>query len=184
MKDLKERVVRGGLAKICAQAVTFTLRVGSLMVLARLLEPKDFGLVGMVTAFTGVLYLFRDFGLSTATVQRVNVTEEQISTLFWINIFVGAILWLSLTLAASFVVTFYHEPNLFWVTVVLATGFLFNAAGVQHSAVLERQLRFTALAIIDVISFVASITIGISFAAAGFRYWGPFAMSITPPFPA
>jgi len=184
MKDLKERVVRGGLAKICAQAVTFTLRVGSLMVLARLLEPKDFGLVAMVTAFTGVLNLFRDFGLSTATVQRVNVTEEQISTLFWINIFVGAILWLSLTLAAPFVVTFYHEPNLFWVTVVLATGFLFNAAGVQHSAVLERQMRFTALAIIDVISFVASITIGISLAAAGFGYWALVAMSITPPFVA
>jgi PST family polysaccharide transporter len=182
MKDLKERVVRGGLAKICAQAVTFTLRVGSLMVLARLLEPKDFGLVGMVTAFTGVLYLFRDFGLSTATVQRVNVTEDQISTLFWINILVGAILWLSLTLAAPFVVSFYHEPNLFWVTVILATGFLFNAAGVQHAALLERQMRFTALAAIDVISIAVSIAISIILAAAGFGYWALVTMSITPPF--
>jgi O-antigen/teichoic acid export membrane protein len=56
------------------------------MVPARLLDPKDFGLVGMVTAFRGVLYLFKDFGLSSATVQRVDVTDEQISTLFWINI--------------------------------------------------------------------------------------------------
>jgi len=182
MKDLKERVVRGGLAKICAQAVTFTLRVGSLMVLARLLEPKDFGLVGMVTAFTGVLYLFRDFGLSTATVQRVTVTEEQISTLFWINIFVGSILWLSLTSAAPVVVSFYHEPNLFWITVVLATGFLFNAAGVQHAALLERQMRFTALAAIDVISIAVSIATSIILAAAGFGYWALVTMSITPPF--
>src|SRR6267378_982967 len=182
MKDLKERVVRGGLAKICAQAVTFTLRVGSLMVLARLLEPKDFGLVGMVTAFTGVLYLFRDFGLSTATVQRVNVTEDQISTLFWINILVGAILWLSLTLAAPFVVSFYHEPNLFWLTVILATGFLFNGAGVQHAALLERQMRYTALAAIDVISIAVSIAISIILAAAGFSYWALVTMSITPPF--
>src|SRR6266850_8360900 len=136
MKDLRERAIRGGFAKVCAQAANFLLRVGSVMALARLLDPKDFGLVGMVTALTGVLHLFRDFGLSTATVQRVNVTEEQISTLFWINVLVGAILWLSLTLAAPFVVTFYHEPNLFWVTVVLATGFIFNAAGVQHSALL------------------------------------------------
>jgi PST family polysaccharide transporter len=152
------------------------------MVLARLLEPKDFGLVGMVTAFTGVLYLFRDFGLSTATVQRVDVTEDQISTLFWINILVGAILWLSLTLAAPFVVSFYHEPNLFWVTLILATGFLFNAAGVQHAALLERQMRFTTLAAIDVISIAVSIAISIILAAAGFGYWALVTMSITPPF--
>jgi len=182
MKDLKLRVIRGGFAKIAAQATTFVLRIGSLMVMARLLDPKDFGLVGMVTAFTGVLNLFRDFGLSTATVQRVHVTEEQISTLFWINILVGGILWLSLTLAAPFLVTFYHEPNLFWVTVVLATGFIFNAAGVQHSALLQRQMRFSALAIIDVISLVLSIATSISLAAAGFRYWALVAMSITPPF--
>src|SRR5437899_6983614 len=94
MQDLKERTIRGGFAKVCAQAANFLLRVGPLMVLARLLEPKDFGLVGMVTALTGVLQLFRDFGLSTATVQRLHVTEEQISTLFWINVLFGAILGL------------------------------------------------------------------------------------------
>jgi len=61
MKDLKDRVVRGGLAKICAQAVTFTLRVGSLMVLARLLEPKDLGWLGWLlrllasSTFFGIL---------------------------------------------------------------------------------------------------------------------------------
>jgi PST family polysaccharide transporter len=55
MQDLKERTIRGGIAKLCAQAANFLLRIGSLMVLARLLEPKDFGLVGMVTALTGIL---------------------------------------------------------------------------------------------------------------------------------
>src|ERR1700738_3670184 len=106
MKDLKERVIRGGFAKVCAQAASFTLRIGSLMILARLLDPKDFGLVGMVTVFTGVLNLFRDFGLSAATVQRVDVTDEQTSTLFWINILVGVILAFSLTALAPVVVAF------------------------------------------------------------------------------
>jgi Polysaccharide biosynthesis protein len=87
MKDLRERVIRGASARICAQAASFLLRIGSLMVLARLLDPTDFGLVGMVTAVTGVLDLFRDFGLSAASVQRAAVTEEQISTLFWVNCF-------------------------------------------------------------------------------------------------
>jgi O-antigen/teichoic acid export membrane protein len=92
VKDLKEKTIRGGVARMAAQVANFVLRIGSLMVLARLLDPKDFGLVGMVTAFTGILNLFRDFGLSTATVQRAEVSEDQISTLFWINLLVGAIL--------------------------------------------------------------------------------------------
>src|SRR5882724_8523263 len=164
MQDLKERTIRGGFAKVCALAATFLLRVGSLMVLARLLEPQDFGLVGMVTALTGILNLFRDFGLSTATVQRVNVTEEQIATLFWINVSVGVILGLLAVVSAPVVVVFYHEPRLFGVTAVLATGFLFNAAGVQHSALLQRQMRFTALAMIDIISLVVSTAVGIGMA--------------------
>src|SRR5262245_22435341 len=171
MEDLKERTIRGGFAKVCAQAATFLLRVGSLMVLARLLEPKDFGLVGMVTALTGILNLFRDFGLSTATVQRVNVTEEQISTLFWINVLVGAILGLLAVMIAPAVVVFYHEPRLFGVTAVLATGFLFNAAGVQHSALLQRHMRFTALATIDIISLAVSTVVGIGLAVCGYGYW-------------
>src|SRR5215469_6652497 len=154
MKDLKEKTIRGGLARLCAQAANFLLRVGSLMVLARLLGPKDFGLVGMVTAFTGVLTLFKDFGLSSAAVQRPTVTEQQISTLFWINISLGALLALiSLTIAPA-IAAFYHEPQLFAVTTVLGTGFLFNAAGTQHSAILQRQMRFTTLAAISIVSLI------------------------------
>jgi O-antigen/teichoic acid export membrane protein len=179
--DIKEKVIRGGLAKVVAQAASFTLRIGSLMVLARLLDPRDFGLVGMVAAFTGVLNLFRDFGLSTATVQRLDVTDEQISTLFWINVLVGVILGLSLMAMAPVVVIFYHEPRLLWVTIVLATSFILNGAGVQHTALLERQMRFTALAAIDVFALIVSTLIGISMAWAGFGFWALVVASVSVP---
>jgi O-antigen/teichoic acid export membrane protein len=181
MKDLRERAIRGGFARVSAQSIFFVLRVGALMVLARLLDPKEFGLVGMVTAFTGVLNLFRDFGLSTATVQRPTVTNGQISTLFWINVVAGVILGLLLSAFAPIISSFYHEPRLFWVTIVLATGFLFNAAGVQHSAILQRQMRFTALAKIQIISLVVSTALGIGLAVAGFGYWALVVMSVTLP---
>src|SRR5438445_2781214 len=181
MKDLKERAIRGSVARVSSQIVYFALRVGALMVLARLLDPKDFGLVGMVTAFTGVLTLFRDFGLSTATVQSVDVTEEQVSTLFWINILVGAILTIGLIVVAPLVAAFYHESRLFWVTIALASGFLLNAAGVQHSALLQREMRFTALAIIQIISLVVSTVLGIGAALAGFGYWALVIMTVTLP---
>ena len=149
--------------------------------LARLLSPKDFGLVGMVTAFTGILTLLRDFGLSSAAIQRATVTEEQISTLFWINIGLGALLGLIAVAMAPAVAAFYGEPRLFGVTAVLALGFLFNAAGTQHSALLQRQMRFTALAVISVVSLIAGTVVAIGCAEAGLGYWALVAMSITSP---
>src|SRR5271169_3413575 len=179
--DLKGKTIRGGFARLCAQGTNLLLRVCSLMVLARLLGPRDFGLVGMVTAFTGVLMLFRDFGLSAAAIQRTTVTEEQISTLFWINVSAGALLGLVTVAMAPIIAAFYDEPRLFGVTVVLALGFLFNAAGVQHSALLQRQMRFTALAVISVVSLIVGTAIAIGGAEAGYGYWALVAMSVTSP---
>src|SRR5438094_838343 len=179
MKDLKEKTIRGGLARLCAQGANFFLRLGSLMILARLLGPKDFGLVGMVTAFTGVLTLFRDFGLSSAAIQRTNVTDEQISTLFWINIVFGALLGLLSVAVAPAIAAFYHEPRLFGVTSVLAIGFLFNAAGVQHGALLQRQMRFTSLAVINTVSLILGTGIAIGGAKAGYGYWALVALKLS-----
>jgi O-antigen/teichoic acid export membrane protein len=181
MKDLKEKTIRGGFARVCAQAANFVLRLGSLVILARLLDPKDFGLVGMVTAFTGVLMLFRDFGLSSAAIQRATVTEEQVSTLFWINILVGVVLGAVTVALAPMVAAFYHEPRLVAVTAVLATAFLFNAAGVQHSVLLQREMRFTAMAVINTISLLVGTALAIGGARAGYGYWALVAMSIAFP---
>ncbi len=111
MKDLKARTIRGSFARLCAQIASFLLRIGSLMILARLLGPKDFGLVGMVTAFTGVLTLLRDFGLSSAAIQRATVTEDQQSTLFWLNMLTGALLGLLMIGLAPAIAAFYHDPD-------------------------------------------------------------------------
>ena len=92
MLELKRAAIRGSLANITSQGVNTILRVGVLIVLARLLTPSDFGIVGMVTTMVGALHLFKDFGLSTATIQRTTITDQELSALFWINILVGTIL--------------------------------------------------------------------------------------------
>jgi O-antigen/teichoic acid export membrane protein len=182
MKDLKEKVIRGGMARLVAQGANFCLRLASLMILARLLVPKDFGLVGMVTAFTGVLGLFRDFGLSAAAIQRAAVTEEQASTLFWINLVVGVFLGLLAVGLAPAVAAFYHEPRLIGVTAALAAGFVFNAAGIQHGVILQREMRFTALAVVNTVALIVSSVVGVVGAVAGYGYWSLVAMTVSLPF--
>src|SRR5262245_20646450 len=110
--ELKQKTTQGVLISTGAQIATFVLRTGSMVIMARLLIPKDFGLVGMVTAFTGFLALFRDVGLSMATVQRASITQEQTSTLFWINLALGGALGALCAVLAPAVVAFYGEPRL------------------------------------------------------------------------
>ena len=181
MEDLKDRTIRGGFVKLCGQAASFGLRLGSLVVLARLLDPKDFGLVGMVAAVTGFLGLLTSAGLSSATVQSATISDEQISALFWINMTVGLLLGFLCLAAAPVIVAFYHEPRLFWVTVAMGAGFLFNAAGVQHFALLQRELRYVALTVIETLSLLVSITAAIGMAILGFGYWALVAAAVALP---
>ena len=179
--DIKDKAIRGGAARLAAQAANLLVRTGSLVVLARLLSPRDFGLVGMVTALTGMLTLFRDFGLSAAAVQRPDITTDQHSNLFWINVLLGALLALVTLAAAPAIAAFYDEPRLVGVAAVLGTAFLFNAVGIQHSALLQRQMRFTAMAVIGVASLMASTAIAIGGAAIGYGYWALVASSVAAP---
>ena len=140
--DLKRKSVVGGVAAVSGQGVRFVVQTATIMALARLLSPEDFGLQGMVVALTAFLGLFRDAGLGSATVQKHEITYEQTSTLFWINVAVGAILAALCAALAPLVVTFYHEPRLYWVVIVSGLAFLFNGLAAQHGALLQRGAAF------------------------------------------
>jgi PST family polysaccharide transporter len=177
--DLKRSTTRGALFSIVGQVAGFALRTGSMVIMARLLTPKDFGLVGMVAAVTGFLGLFRDLGLSSATIQRSSVTDEQTSTLFWINFGAGGILTILCVCLGPALAVFYGEPHLVWVTAALGTGFLFNGASAQHRALMQREMRFMALSVIDIVSMVTSLITGIGVALAGKGYWALVAAAVT-----
>lgn len=181
MDNLKGKTIRSGIIKIGAQGINFFLRIGSLMILARLLDPKDFGLVGMVTVVTGVFGLFKEAGLSMVTIQRPTITNEEVSTLFWLNMLVGLILGVLSLATAPILAIFYQEPALFWVTAALGTGFIFNAAGVQHAALLVRDMRFGTLSVVETISQLGSTLIGIVMALSGYGYWALVAMTVIQP---
>lgn len=176
--SLKQNTARGAVFSSSAQAVSFVLRTMSMIILARLLFPKDFGLVGMVTAATGFLGLFRDAGLSLATIQHKSITKEHVFTLFWVNLGVGCVLAALCAIIAPVLVSFYHEPRLFWISITVGIGFIFQGGSAQHRAILQRNMRFRNLALIDTISWAGSIALAIGMALTGFGYWALVAMTI------
>lgn len=171
MADLKGRSVRGGAITLAAQAVKFVLQLGSTVILARLLTPADFGLVAMVTAITGFVAMFKDLGLSQATVQRATINQQQVSTLFWINVALSAALMALVAGLSPLVAWFYGDDRLVGITLALAGEFIFGGLTVQHGALLTRQMRFRALAIIDILSFTAGVAAALGMAWMGLGYW-------------
>jgi O-antigen/teichoic acid export membrane protein len=181
MHDLKGRTVRAGIISVGARGFGFVIRIASLMILGRLLDPTDYGLVTMVTAFTGVLNMFGGFGLFQAAIQRDALSEAESTALFWLNLAFGGLLTLTAVAAAPMVSAFYHEPRLLAITQVIAITFVITAAGVQHGVLLQRRMLFGLSATIEISSLLIGTVVSIAMAMAGYGYWALVSMTITLP---
>src|SRR5580658_4638140 len=148
LTNLKSRTLSSGFVTATSQGIQFILTLASTMALARLLAPRDFGLLAMVSTVTSFLMVFRDAGLSLATVQREGITHAQVSNLFWINVAVSGFVTVLVAAVSPVIAWFYHEPRLVWITLALSINFLLAGLGVQHLALLTRQMRFKAIAVI------------------------------------
>ena len=173
--DLREgvagRAIRGGAFTVGSQASQFVIGLLATMVMARLLTPRDYGLIGMVTVVTGFLTIFKDIGLSRATIQRNVLTHDEASSLFWINGAVGVGIALLTAAIAPVIARFYGEPRLTNITIALACGFLVSGFSVQHQALLRRRMRFGILAANDVFSVTLASVVGITMAFERMSYW-------------
>jgi len=176
--DLKGRSVRGGAVTLAGQGIRFFFQVGSTVVLARLLTPQDYGLIAMVTAVTGFVMMFKDMGLSMATVQKAEINHAQISTLFWINVLLSIGVMLFTAVLAPVIAWLYGEPRLIGITLALAGAFIFGGLTVQHQALLRRQMRFGSLALIQIASMAAGIVTAIIAAFYGAGYWALVLMQL------
>jgi O-antigen/teichoic acid export membrane protein len=171
LTNLKRRTISGAFITIVAQGAQVVLNLASIMVLARLLTPKDFGLFAMVTTVMGYLRVFKDAGLSTATVQREGITHAQVSNLFWINVAISGVISLILAAGSPIIAWFYREPRLVAVSLVLSSTFFLSGLTIQHTALLNRQMRFKAIALIQVTSMLIGVAVGIGMALLNYNYW-------------
>ncbi len=179
--NLKTRSIRGGMITMFNYGVSFLLRTGSTIVLARLLTPRDYGLIAMVTAITSFVMMLKDMGLSTATIQKAEVNHSQVSTLFWLNAAFGFLLSVFTVGLAPLLAWFYGDPRLVWITLALSGVFLFTGLSVQHQALLRRQMKFGVLAVVEITSLTAGIIAAIIAAYFGAAYWALVIMQLVIP---
>jgi PST family polysaccharide transporter len=154
-----------------SQAIELVLQIGSMVILARLLLPEHYGLISMVTALVAVAARFADLGLEQATIQRKDITHEQVSNLFWINVAIGSGLMIVVAAASPLIAAFYKETRLAPIAIAISLNFLMAGLTVQHQALLRRRMHFTVLAGIQIGTSILSTALAIVLAVADYGYW-------------
>lgn len=165
--ELKHQAVRGVFTSLGSQAARMSIQFASLAVLSRLLGPEEFGLVAIVMAVVGVGELLRDLGLSSASIQRRELSRGLASNLFWVNCLTGTLALVGVAAAGPFIASAFDEPRLVWVALGLAPMFLFSGLTAQHRVTLVRDLRFGALGAIELAGQGAGVLAAIMLAFAG-----------------
>lgn len=179
--DHAAQSLRGGAVSVAARAVNATVQIGSVLFLARLLSPEDYGLVSMVTAFTGFAPTLVDLGTRDAIAQRTHISRGEISALFWMTMGIGIGFALLGAASGPLIARFYGEPRLTMIVLASSLTFIACALSVQHYALMRRVLMFRELAIIDTVANVLSAGIAIGVALLGAGYWALVVRPIATP---
>lgn len=138
-----------------------------MVVLARILSPEDFGVMALLMVVIGFCQAFMDMGFSNVIIQRKEISEIQLSSLYWLNIFAGLVLSCLLFFASPFLSKFYNNVELENALKLLSSVFILIALGNQHRALAQKEMRFKATANIEITAATATCVISIVLAYAG-----------------
>jgi PST family polysaccharide transporter len=170
-EDLTARSLRGGVVSLVSRAINAFVQVASVIVLARLLSPEDYGLVSMVSVIIGIAPLLIDLGTRDAVIQQPHITRGEISTLFWMTLTLGCLFAGLAGASGPFIASFYHEPRLTVVAVVSSLSLFGMSLSYQHQALMRRAMMYRDLAMIDVVANVVATGVAIAMAFRGWAYW-------------
>jgi O-antigen/teichoic acid export membrane protein len=183
-ENLDRQLVRGVAWTAAVKWLTQALTWGMTVIVARLLLPSDYGLVGMAAIYINLFTLFSEFGIGTAVVTMQGLNENQISQLNTLSLFIGFIGFGISAAAATPLGKFFHAPNLPLVVIVLSCGFVVSSIRTVPYSLLQKELRFKLLAIIEGLQGVVQALVTLFLAFRGFGYWalvlGILSFSITP----
>ncbi len=181
---LRRLAVRGAGVTLLSSGLGLGIQVVATIVLARLLTPKDFGLVAMVTTFSLLLLNVGVNGLTEAVIQCEKIDHALASNLFWINLAAGIVLSAGFAAAGSLLARFYHDARVAGVAAGLAATIFLTSTSVLHLALLKRAMRFSAVSANEIFARGVAVAISILLGLAGWGYWALVAGAISLPLSA
>lgn len=168
---LAHDAVRGIRWTTISMLLVTIIQMVRLVVLGRILGPEAFGLMAMMLVVIGFAEMLGQMGLSEAIIQHPDPTHIELSSLYWLNIVLGGLLYATLLLATPLIAALYSTPELGLLLPWVALSFLISPLGVQFKALLQKRLHFKPLAIIEILSAVVGMLLAIGLAWQGYGVW-------------
>src|SRR5690554_5081710 len=178
-ESLKNKTIKGVswsfVDNIAGSGITFLVGI----ILARILTPKEFGLIGIISIFIAVFNSIVDSGFSNALIRKNNATHIDYNTAFIFNLILSGALFIGLFFLAPFVGTFFKEPQLVPLTRAMSVIVLINAFALVQRTLLVKRVDFKTQTKISIIASITSGVIGIGMAISGFGVWSLVAQQIS-----
>jgi O-antigen/teichoic acid export membrane protein len=166
--SLKQKALNGVKWTSIGSLVVVSLQLAQLFILTRYLTPSDFGLMAIVSVVIGFSALFMDMGISSAIIHKQNISNRQLSSLYWLNIFAGIILFFVVYFSSSLISEYYNQIKLIPIIQLMATTFFISAIGNQYRILNQKKLRFNLLALVEITAALISFIVAVICAINGF----------------
>ena len=178
-QTLKEQTAKGLFWGGLSNGVQQILNLLFGIILARILNADDYGLVAMLAIFTSIAGIIQDSGFSTALINQKEIRHEDYNAVFWFTLFVSTTLYIGLFFSAPLIAEFYGKPELIKLARIVFLGFWFGGISIVPNALLLKQMMIKERAKIDIISLVISGIIGVVLALNDFAYIGIAIQTVT-----
>lgn len=171
LSEVQRKAARGPAFMLGRRAVALLVSGATLVIMPRLLGPEAYGLAAMSALVFSLADMFKDFGLTSALLRKGTIRQEEVNFLFWVNVAMTSVLSLMIAAVSPFVGIFFSQPILTWVVLVSLIGFSVGGVSLQHRAVMNRDLRFAELALIDSISLLVQFFVTLVMAILFRNVW-------------
>ncbi|WP_302026386.1 lipopolysaccharide biosynthesis protein [Parabacteroides johnsonii] len=178
-QTLKEKTAKGLFWGGLSNGVQQVLNLVFGLILARILNASDYGMVGMLAIFSAIASTIQESGFTAALTNQKEIRHEDYNAVFWFSTLTGVLFYLILFFCAPLIAAFYDKPELIGLSRVVFLGFLFGGFGISSNAYLFKMLMVKERAKIDIISLVCSGMIGVTLALNGFTYYGLAIQTVT-----
>ena len=170
-RDLAKKTKEGAIWTVLFDAVEFVIQTGSSIILARILFPEDYGLMGLASISIQLARRFTNFGFNLVLVQRKTLEKEHLDTVFWTNLGLMVLTTALLVVASPFLSDFFNEPRLTAILIAVSINFIFSAIGGVSQALMKRKMQFKELGLSVNVSNVSGIVLSVVLALMDYGVW-------------
>lgn len=179
MQNLKQKAIKGVYWNFINNFANLGIQFIVGIILARILSPREFGLIGMLTIFIAISQAFVDSGFSSALIRKKDCTQKDYSTVFFLNLGIGLFFYFILYIGAHLISSFFREPQLEFILKILGLGLILNAFSIIQSTILTKKLDFKTQAKVSIVASIGSGFIAIIMAFLNYGVWSLVALTLS-----